>query len=140
MIKLLILPILSSFAVELTPGQYEVTTDLQTPIPQAQNMNRKHVDKTCIEKPQDAKKMMEDALKGSDCKISDFKDSGKSANWTMKCNVQGAEMVGGGKMTASGDKFTGDSHMTLKVAGMEMKSTAQHSGKRIGPCPPTTKK
>jgi hypothetical protein len=68
---------------------------------------------------------------GQECEMTDTKISGDTVTWSMKCNGQGGEMKGDGKITYKGDSFSGE--MIITMAG-DMKITNKMSGLRLGDC------
>ncbi len=68
--------------------------------------------------------------KDSKCKVSDFKQSGKTTTWKMSCDGE-QKMTGLGTMTRDGDTYRGTMTMTTSRGTMNMKT----SGRKIGgPC------
>jgi hypothetical protein len=67
--------------------------------------------------------------KGSDCKMSDYKMTGSTISWTMKCETP-EPMTGKGEITFSGDTYEGSMTMSTQRGDMAMK----YKGKRLGDC------
>jgi hypothetical protein len=65
--------------------------------------------------------------KDSNCKVTDFKQSGKTATWKMSCDGE-EKMTGQGTMTRDGDTYTGVMAWTTSHGTMNMKS----NGRKIG--------
>jgi hypothetical protein len=65
--------------------------------------------------------------KDSKCKVSDFKQSGKSTSWKMVCDGQ-EKMTGQGTMLRDGDTYSGTMTFTTSHGTMNMKT----SGRKIG--------
>jgi hypothetical protein len=65
---------------------------------------------------------------GSDCKISDYKIAGNVITWSIACPTE--NMTGTGRMTFSGDTYTGETSMKVGDASV----TQTLSGKYLGAC------
>jgi hypothetical protein len=65
--------------------------------------------------------------KDSKCKVTDFKQSGKTTSWKMACEGH-EKMTGQGSITRDGDSYTGTMTMTTAKGTTTIKS----SGRKIG--------
>lgn len=65
----------------------------------------------------------------NNCKVSDYKVSGNTVTWSMKCEGPEA-MSGTGEITYGQDTYDGTMKMTREGQTMTMK----YSGKRLGDC------
>ena len=64
----------------------------------------------------------------SDCQISDINVDGGTVTWKMTCAK--SHMTGEGKMTYSGDSYSGGMHITSPQFEVKTK----YAGKYVGPC------
>ena len=73
----------------------------------------------------------------SDCKVSDFKQTGNKVNWTMKCTTPQA-VDGTGEMVYGTDTFDGTMTMNMQMARggqtTPMQMSMKMNGKRLGDC------
>ena len=67
--------------------------------------------------------------KNNACKASDYKVSGSTVTWTMKCEGK-TPMTGTGEITYAADSY--DGWMKVKTADGEM--AMKYKGKRLGDC------
>jgi hypothetical protein len=65
----------------------------------------------------------------SDCKVSDYKVSGKTVTWKMACTTP-QPVTGTGEMTFTDDSYAGTVKMNMAQGDMAMKV----SGTRLGDC------
>lgn len=72
----------------------------------------------------------------SGCSVTDYKVSGNTATWSMKCDTGQGSLTGKGTITYSDDAYTGS--MDLKMADQPMH--AKLSGKYKGDCDGTEMK
>ena len=73
--------------------------------------------------------------KDTSCTVSDFKTSGNTVTWKIKCKSKEGEMDGNGKITYSKDKLAGSSVVNMQMPGMgNMQITSKLTGRRIGNC------
>jgi hypothetical protein len=71
----------------------------------------------------------------SDCKVSDYKQSGNKVTYNMACT--GAQpMTGTGEFVYEGDTYTGTMvmNMSMERGGSPMPMTMKYAGKRLGDC------
>lgn len=71
--------------------------------------------------------------KNSNCKVSDWKESGNTVSWNMACTGEHA-MTGSGSITYSGETYTGTTKMTMTHGGQKMTMSQKYSAKRVGDC------
>jgi hypothetical protein len=65
----------------------------------------------------------------TDCKVSDYKQSGNTVTWKMAC-TKPQQMTSAGEMTYTNDSYTG----TMTMSSAQGAMTMQLSGKRLGDC------
>lgn len=71
----------------------------------------------------------------SDCKMTSNRAVGDTVSWGMQCrSADNSTMELAGKITYSGDSFSGVTTMNMTGAGKAMKTTQRLSGRRLGPC------
>lgn len=73
---------------------------------------------------------------GQECKVTKQKVSGNTVEWAMRCQSKdGNVLEHSGKVTYSGNAFTGTMQMTMPgQASGPGQMTYQAKGKRLGPC------
>jgi Protein of unknown function (DUF3617) len=125
-----------TFAANLAkPGRWQTTvqmemTGMPVKIPA-------HTAATCITKEQaeNAENLIpKSGDKRGGCVYTDVKVDGNTFTWKMTCEKSG--MTGNGKMTYSGDSFTGS--MQMKMQDHDMSAT--YTGKFMGECDGTEMK
>ena len=57
-----------------------------------------------------------------------------TVTFSISCDTNGMKMTSTGHVTYSGDTMEGTSTSQMSVGGMDVNSTAQLSGKYLGPC------
>lgn len=68
------------------------------------------------------------------CKYSNLKTSARHMSWTMKCSGNG-NVEGTGEITLdSPTRYRGRTDMTIHQGGQTMKTHADVTGHRLGPC------
>ena len=117
---------LAGSTVNLKEGKWEITIKTEMEGMPMSMPEMKHTQ--CLTKDDF---VPQNAQPGQECEITDTKIAGDTATWSMKCNGQGGEMKGTGKITYKGDTFSGE--MIINMAG-DMKITNKMTGKRIGDC------
>lgn len=115
----------------MQPGLWEITTKTEMPgMPVAMPPQTfKHCYRA--EDVADSKKTVP-MDKG--CKLDELTSTGNSSSWKVNCNMDGQAMTGQGKITYSGQSYTGTSQMSGNMRGMAMKMNVAYSGRRIGEC------
>ena len=68
------------------------------------------------------------------CSSPQVEKKDNTVSFNMSCDTQGMKMISSGHVTYSGEDMDGVSTSQMTVGGMEMNSTAQISGKYLGPC------
>jgi hypothetical protein len=113
--------------VNLRPGRYEITTDIEAPakMPQEKNVE-------CIT-AEDLKNVTNliGAELVQDCKMSESKVTGNELAFSGTCDVGGSSWLVTMKMTFASEAFTGV--MTATEKGKPF-MTVKSSGKRVGAC------
>lgn len=71
--------------------------------------------------------------KNSNCKVSNWKESGNTVTWNMACTGEHA-MTGSGRITYSGDSYAGTNKMTMSHGGQKMTMSQKYNAKRVGDC------
>src|SRR5262245_53366818 len=69
----------------------------------------------------------------SNCKVSDYKEVGNKASWSMKCEGENP-MSGTAEVTYTGDTSEGVMKMTMMRGGQPQMMTMKYTGKRLGDC------
>lgn len=83
----------------------------------------------------DSRSMVQKQMSGDgQCKMLDYKESGNTVNFSMKCQTKQGESLTSGTSTYKGDSYTGNMKMRFKMEGREMEMTQVHQGKRTGAC------
>jgi len=68
------------------------------------------------------------------CVLTDFKESGNTVNYSMKCDSPQGQSFATGTSTHNGDSYTSNMKIRMKMQGREMEMTQVQNGKRIGAC------
>jgi hypothetical protein len=116
----------------IRPGRWEVTMQMQMPNMPAQMPEMKMtqcVTPEQVKDPANALPRPESGRGGSDCKVSDYKQSGNTVTWKMAC-TKPQQMTSTGEMTFTDDSYSG----TMKNVMPQGEMTMKMSGKRIGDC------
>jgi hypothetical protein len=72
----------------------------------------------------------------SDCKTEDYKVSGNTVTWKMRCTTP-QPMTGSGEMIYTENAYTGFMKMNMeRGGGPPMQMTMKMAGKRLGDCAP----
>jgi hypothetical protein len=127
----LMLPAVCAAAPQMTPGLWEMTSTFEgAGMPQSVPPTKfQH----CY-RPEDVKDMRNTVPeKNPNCKISDWKESGKTVTWKTSCTGKDA-MTGSGSITYAGDSYTGVNTMTMSHGGQAMTMTQKYNARRLGDC------
>ena len=84
-------------------------------------------------RPKDTKDLRSTVPKKSNCAVSDWKETGNTVTWTMKCSGAAA-MTMTGKMTYNGDRYSGVGKATMDMGGRSMQMTQNFQARRVGDC------
>lgn len=115
----------------MRPGLWETTVTSSMGGGQAFS-SRACVTAKQLEDPQGAvPKMAESGMK---CSQVDYKVSGSTVTWKMRCTGE-VPMEGSGQMTAGPDSYNGKMDMTMTMKGQTMTMSQTMAGKRVGDCP-----
>lgn len=68
-----------------------------------------------------------------DCKVSDWKQSGRTATWSMRCAGE-TPMILSGRMTYGGDRYSGVITATMNHGRQKRDITQRIEARRIGDC------
>jgi hypothetical protein len=124
---LLALPLVATAATPQKPGRWEATVEMQMGEMKLPPMTTAVcLTKEDVENPE---KSLPKAGEGG-CSVSDYKLTGNTATWAMKCTTPQGAMTGKGSITYTNDAYTGS--MDFTVAEQEMH--AKLSGKFKGDC------
>lgn len=83
----------------------------------------------------DSRKMVEEQnSRDGKCTLTDFKESGNTVNYSMKCDTPQGQTLATGTSTHSGDTYTSNMKVRFKAEGRDMQMTQVQNGKRIGAC------
>lgn len=116
-----------SAEVDMKVGLWEVTTKWEMPgMPKGMEMSSVKFNQ-CITRENN---VPQSKGQDKDCRITHSEVNGSTVMWEMECTGEGRDMSGKGKVTYSGDTFTGG--MTIETK--EMNITQHLSGRRIGDC------
>ncbi len=111
----------------MKPGKWQITMEMDMP-GMPMKMNPVTMDQCLTEADvADPQKAVPKDPK-SDCKVSDYKLTGKSATWSLDCPAQ--KMKGTGEATYTGDTFT----MATKMKTEEQEMSVKYTGKWLGTC------
>ncbi|MBI3148435.1 MAG: DUF3617 family protein [Betaproteobacteria bacterium] len=72
--------------------------------------------------------------KNGKCEMVDFKESGNTVTYSMKCQTPQGDSFTKGSSTYKGDSYTGTMHIRMNMQGQKMEMTQVHNGKRLGAC------
>ena len=115
----------------MRPGLWEISTSTEmSGMPQAiPSTKSQHCYKA--EDVKDLRKTV--PANKPNCKMSDWKESGKTVSWQMSC---GGEMptTMSGRVTYGQDRFSGVNQMTMNHGGQVMNMTQKYDGRRLGDC------
>lgn len=129
---LLLLVAVTAFApaaqnVNLRPGRYEITTDIEAP---AKMPSEKNVECITAEDLKNVTNLIGAELV-QDCRMSASKVAGNELAFSGTCDVGGSALEVTMRMTFAGEAFTGV--MTATEKGKPF-MTVKSSGKRVGAC------
>jgi len=118
----------------IRPGRWEVVTQMEVPNMPVKMPEMKNTQCITPEQAKDPANALPKGPQGgrgekNDCKVSDYKVSGKTVTWSMACTTPQA-MTSTGQMTFTDDTYTGTMNMTSPQGPMSMKV----SGTRLGDC------
>ena len=109
-------------------GKWQTTIEMEMPGMPVKMPPMTHTQCITKEQAEDAANAIPKNDKQTGCTFSDVKVDGGTISWKMVCEK--SQMTGTGKVTYSGDNYTGQ--MDMKVAEREMHM--KYTGKRIGDC------
>ncbi|MEW6599456.1 MAG: DUF3617 family protein [Nitrospirota bacterium] len=116
----------TTFAIDMRDGLWEITTKMEMPDMPMEMPPFKFTQ--CLTSkdsvPQDK------AEHNQDCKVTNTDVKGNTVTWEVNCVSDGKPVKSTGKVTYSGDSFTGETRM--ETDGMKM--LQKMSGRRIGNC------
>jgi len=72
---------------------------------------------------------------GQDCQVLETNADGGEVSWRMRCTSQGANFEGNGRVTYTGDSFSGRIVMDMAQGGQSMQMIQNLQGHRLGECP-----
>jgi len=127
----LMFPVVCAAAPQMTPGLWEIVSSFEAAgMPQSvPPMKFQHCYRT--EDIKDLRNTVPE--KDPNCKISDWKESGKTVTWKMSCTGKDA-MTGSGSITYSGDRYTGVNTMTMLDGGQATTMAQKYNARRLGDC------
>ena len=135
---LLLLPLFSLAAVayaepNLQDGLWEITSKMEMPgMPAAAMQSTKMTQ--CMTKT-NAVPTTQPKDKNNDCKMTSTNVVGNTVTWAMQCHGQQGDSDSSGKVTYSGNSFSGVTKVSMNIKGQgRMDMTQNMSGKRIGDC------
>ena len=131
---LLLTVTLPAAAVELTPGNWEVTMESAHPMMQAP---RRTVQNECMTEPEVdwPAKMTAEMDADSGCEMVEASNSAREATWKIRCQGGGGPpMTGEGYMRSRGKSAEGKMTMRMSFQGQEMVMTNTWTGRHTGPC------
>jgi Protein of unknown function (DUF3617) len=117
--------------VNLRPGQYEMTVELN--MPGGQKMAPiKQTDCITADDLKDFTKAFQDPDFAKTCKVSGYTATASKVTFNTDCTEDGQRMTGKTEMNFTSESFTG---LTTTKDGDGNVITMKMSGKRIGECP-----
>ncbi|TCV89043.1 DUF3617 domain-containing protein [Sulfurirhabdus autotrophica] len=133
---LLLLGFLSTAAnaePNMQDGMWEITSKMEMPgMPAAAMQPMKHTQ--CMTKS-NAVPTTQPKDKNNDCKMTSTKVEGNTVTWSMQCRGKEGDTDSSGKITYSGNSFSGETKISSNIKGQgKMDITQRMSGKRIGDC------
>lgn len=132
LLGLVALPLaLHAQTVDLRPGSYEVTGEMEMPGMPMKLPPQKLM--TCItaEDLKDLSGALRDQKEMKGCKVSNYKVSGRTVTFDEACETDGRKTTGTTEITAAGDSFT---KVTKAKTGDGRVITFKSNGKRVGEC------
>lgn len=111
--------------INMQEGRWEITSEVKMPgmsLPPATHTQ-------CITK---SDLVPQKSQPGQECSITDVEINGNTVTWTMICSGGGGDVTGTGRITYSGDRFSGAVRMNMPGGSMQV--TTQMEGRRIGEC------
>lgn len=118
--------------VDMTPGMWEVTIEMNVPGMPSGNIAPEPF--TYCLTPEDL--IPVDEGNADQCDISDIRTVGNTVSWKMKCpSDMGAEMKGSGWITYKHTEFSGAMEIDMDIPGhAAVKMTQKYKGKYLGEC------
>lgn len=135
---LLLLPFFSIVATayaepNMHDGMWEITSKMEMPGMPAAMMQPMKITQ-CMTKS-NAVPATQPKDKNNECKMTSTKVVGNTVTWTMQCHGKEGDSDSSGKITYSGNSFSGETKMNTNIKGQGRMAMTQHmSGKRIGDC------
>jgi hypothetical protein len=136
-------PATGSAQIQLRPGQYEITLDMNLPVPrEAQNAvlgaagfnKQKRLQCITADEAKEAKDIaafLARDLEESNCKMSDIKTTGNKMTYTTTCVDDDIRITMNTEMTVGPDSLTS---FTTGRDSLGQTSTVKATAKRIGEC------
>ena len=117
--------------VNLRPGQYEMTVEMN--MPGGEKMAPlKQTDCITTDDLKDFTKAFQEPDFAKSCKVSGYTATGSKVTFNTDCTEDGARITGKTEMNFTAESFTG---LTTTKDGEGNVITMKASGKRIGDCP-----
>lgn len=116
----------------MEPGLWEVSVQLEVPgnavamppITQTLCFTREDIESGTKALPQ------ESAGNLGNCRPDNLSIGGNTASWTLNCD----QMTGSGRMTYSGDSYSGTADIEITMDGASQRMKQTFSGRRLGDC------
>ncbi|BBL69434.1 DUF3617 domain-containing protein [Methylogaea oryzae] len=114
----------------MRPGLWEITSQTEMPgLPMAMPaMTMQHCF-TAADVAQGEKSVQPDAG-DANCKVSGYSLQGNTATWTLQCD----NMRGQGRMTYSGDSYSGSTELQMQSDGETQTMKQTMNARRVGDC------
>jgi hypothetical protein len=130
-VAMLVLPMVATAAAPQKPGRWETTVQMEMPGMDVQLPPMTTA--VCLTK-EDVANPDKALPKASDagCTVSDYKVTGNTATWAMKCATPQGAMTGKGSITYSDAAYTGSMDLTVSEQQLHAKLTGKFKGECDG--------
>jgi len=138
-LAMLAVPVVATAAAPQKPGRWETTVQMEMPgmdVHLPPMTTAVCLTKEDVEHPEKALPKAADA----GCTVSDYKVTGNTATWAMKCTTPQGAMTGKGTITYTESAYTGSMDLTVSEQEMHMKLSGAFKGECDGSEMKTKKK
>ena len=116
--------------MKVKPGKWEFISTTNMAMMGAP---RSHTTTQCLnESGVSPSTLMKDMAQG--CELLNSNTSSNSMDWKVKCQQEGGEMTGDGRVSSTGDTLQGGMNMKMSFNGQAMDMSVEWTGKHIGAC------
>lgn len=118
---------------DMQEGMWEITSQIEVQglPPGSVPPNMSHTMKQCMTR-QDA--VPREQLKNPNCKMVDTRVEGNTVSWNMQCRNNEGLVDSSGRITYSGNAFSGETRVNSSGGGQKMNMVQKMTGRRIGAC------